>query len=449
MSKSTRQVPRIFISHSSKDTDFVKRLANDLCYVLDDDTAVWYDVLGLQGGDTWWPKIVDEIKTRNIFVLILSPDAMKSPWIDDELHIAWRRKNVKSRTRRLIIPILFRECKTVHDYLKDIQWIRFLSPETYQSAFNNLLKSLKVPFDERTNEFLRKLETLDSSFVRPVTPKATVDFNEKEREESLNLLGKYTAFYISQSRWDDVLKCVKEALPLAPNDPHWLHIEQEACTRIAKKENIFIPHDSSRASNRNNLRKSTSSSMNRAPHAARGRLQEASATTTVKFSQSLKKDISQSKQKKKADVNYLNNFAGFMTKFIRVNDKGFYVTCFFDVLIIPCLLGIWFSSWIIFLGSFIVSFFLLTIGPVTKNRKLATASVLGFSISWSFTGWFLGWQLGVFISLILALFARQTSRIDLRAIGIVITILFFIFGTCLHLVIALATQYLVKDKIKR
>jgi hypothetical protein len=59
----------------------------DLLDVLGDDTAVWYDARGgLQGGDTWWPKIVKELTERNVFILLLSPDAMKSKWVNDERH---------------------------------------------------------------------------------------------------------------------------------------------------------------------------------------------------------------------------------------------------------------------------------------------------------------------------------------------------------------------------
>lgn len=57
-----------------------------------------------------------------------------------------------------------------------------------------------------------------------------------ENIETLNLLGKYNAYYISQNRWDQVLLCVEEALPLAPNDTHWLNIKQEALIRIGHKE---------------------------------------------------------------------------------------------------------------------------------------------------------------------------------------------------------------------
>lgn len=468
MPRTTRQAPRIFISHSSKDVDFVKRLATDLCYVLNDDAAVWYDVLGLHGGDAWWPRIVQEINASDVFILVISPDAMKSPWVDDELQVAWRHKNARTAKKKQIIPLHFRECKKVHDYLKNLQWVQFLPPETYQSAFNKLLKDLKVSFDTRTNEFLRKLETLNSDFARPVVPKTSADFDARELEETLNLLGKYTAYYISQSRWDQVLLCVEEALPLAPNEPKWLHIQQEALNWITPQKRVSsvqrnkaITNDKEskgqntpisqpmqqQATEPHSLKSSRSSSRDDLPHTShikRSTLQQNAANTIIDFTKAFKKVIPRSKQKNHQGTNYLDNFSNFMAQFIRVGLRGFIATCLFDVFIIPLILGWWFSSWIVFLGSFLISFLLLIIGPVTKNRDLATVLVLGFSVSWPLAGGFIGWELGVFISLVLELFGRSALQVDFRAIAIVATVFFLIFGTCLHLVIARTTQYLVK-----
>ena len=47
--------PHIFVSHSHLDNDFGTQLAQDLRRVLNDENAVFYDVLGgLHGGERWW-----------------------------------------------------------------------------------------------------------------------------------------------------------------------------------------------------------------------------------------------------------------------------------------------------------------------------------------------------------------------------------------------------------
>src|SRR5205823_8202031 len=58
---------RIFVSHSHLDNDFGTRLTQDLRRVLNDESAVFYDVLGgLHGGETWWEKIVEELSARDV-----------------------------------------------------------------------------------------------------------------------------------------------------------------------------------------------------------------------------------------------------------------------------------------------------------------------------------------------------------------------------------------------
>src|SRR5438876_9546081 len=96
MSTPSQPKHRIFISHSHIDNEFGTRLAQDLCRVLGDESAVWYDVLGgLHGGDTWWEKILEELTARMVFMVVLSPEAVQSPWVRDEINLAWSQKNSK------------------------------------------------------------------------------------------------------------------------------------------------------------------------------------------------------------------------------------------------------------------------------------------------------------------------------------------------------------------
>src|SRR6266702_2949662 len=111
----------IFVSHSHLDNDFCTRLAQDLRRVLRDESAVCYDVLGgLHGGETWWEKIVEELTARDVFLLVLSLDAMNSRWVRLEINMALN-------TNKLILPVLHRPCRIRAD-LETIQFISFLAP---------------------------------------------------------------------------------------------------------------------------------------------------------------------------------------------------------------------------------------------------------------------------------------------------------------------------------
>ncbi|MBA2680120.1 MAG: protein kinase [Ktedonobacteraceae bacterium] len=133
------KLPRIFVSHSSKDNEFGMKLVQDLCRVLGSDDAVWYDTYGgLHGGMTWWNTIKQELSTRNTFVVILSPDAVESKWVNDEINIAWHLRNT---TGKRIIPVMYRSCNIDLD-LSTLQVISFLDRESYEQAFNELLSAL-------------------------------------------------------------------------------------------------------------------------------------------------------------------------------------------------------------------------------------------------------------------------------------------------------------------
>src|SRR5712691_6379757 len=129
--------PRIFMSHSHLDNAFVTRLAQDLRRALGDESAVWYDILGLHGGDTWWEKIVEELMAREVFLLVLSSDAMNSRWVRREINMALNEN-------KSILPVLHRDCSIRPD-LKILQIITFLAPKSYEVALREVLVALGLP----------------------------------------------------------------------------------------------------------------------------------------------------------------------------------------------------------------------------------------------------------------------------------------------------------------
>lgn len=140
--------PRIFISHSHIDNEFGTRLAQDLRRELGDESSVWYDVLGgLHGGDVWWSKIEQEMSTRNVFIVVLSPKSVSSNYVNDEINMAWARKNDPDPTKRMhLIPVLYQPCE-IRLSLNSLHFISFVSPKSYEAAFEELL--LALGFKER------------------------------------------------------------------------------------------------------------------------------------------------------------------------------------------------------------------------------------------------------------------------------------------------------------
>ena len=127
---------RIFISHSHHDNDFGTRLAHDLRFALGGrEEAVWYDAAGgLHGGDEWWRVIRREMEQRPIVLVIVSPDAMASEFVNKELDIAMVEN-------KQIIPVLYQPCKVRID-LTRLQYISFAAPTPYEQALQELLTTL-------------------------------------------------------------------------------------------------------------------------------------------------------------------------------------------------------------------------------------------------------------------------------------------------------------------
>ncbi len=86
---------RVFISYARVDSDRVSQLAADIGRVVDD---VWLDAR-VAGGQQWWARILDEIKTCSLFVLVLSANSVRSDWC--RIEADWARSNA-----RPILPVL-------------------------------------------------------------------------------------------------------------------------------------------------------------------------------------------------------------------------------------------------------------------------------------------------------------------------------------------------------
>jgi formylglycine-generating enzyme required for sulfatase activity len=90
--------PRIFLSHSSHDAAFTARLEADLRAA----GATVYRVVADQGGD-FVKAIDDALAACEWVVLVLTTDALASPWVQQEIRAAIRLKN-QGRIRG-ILPI--------------------------------------------------------------------------------------------------------------------------------------------------------------------------------------------------------------------------------------------------------------------------------------------------------------------------------------------------------
>jgi hypothetical protein len=76
--------PTVFVSHSTADDGFVRELSRALENL---QQPVWVDSREVRGGDLLWPKVQAAIREAGALAVVISPAALQSGWVADELEI--------------------------------------------------------------------------------------------------------------------------------------------------------------------------------------------------------------------------------------------------------------------------------------------------------------------------------------------------------------------------
>jgi tetratricopeptide (TPR) repeat protein len=252
------QPPRIFISHSSKDHHFCLQLVGDLQRVLEDEDAVWYDVDGgLAGSDAWWHTIEQELSTRNIFMVVLSPEAVTSKWVNDEIDIARRRTNDSDPASRMrLFPVLYQPCEIRPD-LRSLHIISFVPPKRYEAAFEELLFALGLATDRSIRKVTQEA---------PLTPQKTKEqwlnegvrhFDAKRYEQAITdydhaieLDSQYTLAYFNRGnayyglkRYWQAIADYDRVIQLDPQYTDAFINRGNACYTLIKLERAIADYD--------------------------------------------------------------------------------------------------------------------------------------------------------------------------------------------------------------
>ena len=95
---------RAFISHSSKDKPFVRKLKEDLNF---NDVETWLDEDELKPGDKLYDTLILSLQSSSHFLIVLSNNIKNSQWVETEINEA-----ISSLDRKIIkkiIPIVLRK----------------------------------------------------------------------------------------------------------------------------------------------------------------------------------------------------------------------------------------------------------------------------------------------------------------------------------------------------
>jgi hypothetical protein len=100
-----------FISYSTKDQKFAARLHADL---QDNGVRCWFAPHNIQGGEHTIDQIDQAIRVHERLLLILSPDSMKSKWVETEIVKA--RSREAAEKKRVLFPVGLAPFDAIRDW---------------------------------------------------------------------------------------------------------------------------------------------------------------------------------------------------------------------------------------------------------------------------------------------------------------------------------------------
>ncbi|HEY7350286.1 MAG TPA: toll/interleukin-1 receptor domain-containing protein [Ktedonobacterales bacterium] len=137
-----------FISYSSKDDEFAKRLYNDLQGA---GVRCWFAPEDLKIGDETRTRIDESIRLHDKLLLILSEHSIASAWVQKEVETAFEKERQQKRLMLFPIRLDYTVMNTPTAWAADIRrmrnigdFTRWKDHDAYQKAFERLLRDLKA-----------------------------------------------------------------------------------------------------------------------------------------------------------------------------------------------------------------------------------------------------------------------------------------------------------------
>jgi hypothetical protein len=139
----------VFLSHSSKDRDFVVRLARVL---KGHKIRYWYSTAHIVGAKQWHDEIGRALGRCDWFLIVLTPDSVRSQWVKRELLFALNEGRYNER----IIPLLRKPCEyaRLSWTLPEFQLVDFSG--SFDVGCRQLLRIWKIEYKSPTSNAGRR-----------------------------------------------------------------------------------------------------------------------------------------------------------------------------------------------------------------------------------------------------------------------------------------------------
>ena len=137
-----------FISHSTEDKPFAKRLYSDL---QNKNVRCWYAPEDLKIGDKFQDKIEDSIRLHDKLLIVLSEPSVNSAWVEREVQAAREREDRSGKP--VLFPIRLDDAvmNASKAWAADLRRTRHIGDfthwkehDSYQQALDRLLRDLKA-----------------------------------------------------------------------------------------------------------------------------------------------------------------------------------------------------------------------------------------------------------------------------------------------------------------
>ena len=139
-------MPDVFISHSSKDNEFVRKLYTRLT---GDGVDCFFDEVSIGWGDNWVRVLERAIDECKFIVFVLSPDFCESKWAEVERTTSLATD--PSGLQRKVRPLLLQECRHLTSFprfLQQVQLVDVSSEERFEENYRRICSALE-PYPRR------------------------------------------------------------------------------------------------------------------------------------------------------------------------------------------------------------------------------------------------------------------------------------------------------------
>jgi len=153
---------RIFISHSSNNKEFVRRLSEDLRAL---GHSPWLDEWQIKVGDCIVSSIQAGLQESDYIIVVLSPAAVASGWVEREWKDAYWTEVTAGR--KIVLPVLLTDCE-VPNLIRTKKYADFRSK--YEIGLATLCQAILPPQLAEAQQDL-ELEASDSSLITALISK--------------------------------------------------------------------------------------------------------------------------------------------------------------------------------------------------------------------------------------------------------------------------------------